>query len=125
MKPLAAVWLFGLLWVFAGCNGPEARRSSAAQVTPPDSILDRDTYKAILTEALLIEAARKQRVFRNDDDSLRLQAAYEALFAQHGIAASEFEDAQAWWFGEAEAMIPLLQEVTEAISDQERDWEAR
>lgn len=120
---MSAQWGFG--WVFAlvfvAC-GSSSDRSAHPMVQPPDSVLDRETYKAVLADALLIEAARKQRVYRNDNDSMRLQSAYDALFAAHDITKEDFERAQAWWFGQAEAMIPLLQEVTESISDQERAW---
>lgn len=119
-------WGIGFLLVAClfACGGSGNDRAALETVSPPDSVLDRDTYKAVLAEALLIEAARKQRIYRNDNDSIRLKAAYDALFASHGISMEAFERSQAWWFGQPEAMIPLLQEVTESISDQERSWEA-
>lgn len=106
-----------------GCGAPKDDPTSLNPV-PPDSILSREVYKSVLTEALLIEAAGKQRVFRNDNDSVRLQAAYDALFAEHGIEREDFERSQRWWFSHAEAMVPLLQEVTESLSAQERELEA-
>ena len=105
-----------------GCGAPKDD-PTALNPVPPDSILSREVYKSVLTEALLIEAAGKQRVFRNDNDSVRLQAAYDALFAEHGIEREDFERSQRWWFSHAEAMVPLLQEVTEALSAKEREVE--
>ena len=118
MRPLALAFAL----IVAGCGVSEGD-SSALNPVPPDSILSREVYKSVLTEALLIEAAGKQRVFRNDNDTVRLQAAYDALFAEHGIEREDFERSQRWWFGHAEAMVPLLQEVTEALSAQERALE--
>lgn len=114
--------LLAIAVLIIGC-GTSQDDPSALHPVPPDSILSREVYKSVLTEALLIEAAGKQRVFRNDNDSLKLQAAYNALFAEHGIEREEFERSQRWWFSHAEAMVPLLQEVTEALSAQERDNE--
>ena len=116
--------LLGLVfvWMVAGCGVPKDDPSSMNPV-PPDSILSREVYKSVLTDALLIEAAGKQRVFRNDNDSVQLQAAYDALFAEHGIEREDFERSQRWWFSHAEAMVPLLQEVTEALSARERAQE--
>lgn len=118
MRPLA----LAAVVLAIGCGAPQDD-PSALNPLPPDSILSRDVYKSVLTEALLIEAAGKQRVFRNDNDSIRLQAAYDALFAGHGIERADFERSQRWWFSHAEAMVPLLQEVTEALSAQERELE--
>ena len=118
MRPLALV----VVVLAIGCGAPQDD-PSALNPVPPDSILSREVYKSVLTDALLIEAAGKQRVFRNDNDSIRLQAAYDALFAEHGIEREDFERSQRWWFSHAEAMVPLLQEVTESLSAQERELE--
>lgn len=120
-RHMAFGWLAVL--VFVAC-GTDNGSTSLQTMQVPDSVLDRETYKAVFAEALLIEAVRKQRVYRNDNDSLRLQEAYQELFAAHDITKEQFERAQAWWFGQPEAVIPLLREVTESISDQERAWEA-
>ena len=120
-RHMAFGWLAVLVLVACGTDNGS---TSLQTVQVPDSVLDRETYQAVFAEALLIEAARKQRVYRNDNDSLRLQEAYQELFAAHDITNEEFERSQAWWFGQPEAVIPLLQEVTESISDQERAWEA-
>jgi len=91
----------------------------------PDSVLSRDLYIHVLTDVMLVEAARKQRVFRNDNDSLKIEQALSQVFEEHGTSAEAFEVAQRWWFGQGEAIVAILQEVTEAMSNQERDFENR
>lgn len=86
--------------------------------TPSDnsSILPRDQFIEVMCDIQLIEAAAKNKVFRNDDEALKLGAAYKETFEKHGITQAEFEESHKWWWSHPQAMKAILLEVTEKLS---------
>jgi len=112
--------LVGILIVatLIGCtNDPRDN----ANVIPSEnsSILQREKFIEVMCDIQLIEAAAKNKVFRNDDEALKLGAAYKETFEKHGITQAQFEESHKWWWSHPQAMKAVLLEVTEKLSQLE------
>jgi hypothetical protein len=78
-------------------------------------VLPRDSFVVVLAEIQLVEAAGHQRVFRNDDESIKLSEAYNDVWYRTGVSADRFESSYQWWWGQPEVMEGVLTEVVEHL----------
>ena len=107
--------LGALLW--AGCS-PEPVGLDA-NPEPPEGILSRAEFVAVLAEVQVVEAASDQRSFRNDNERLKLAEAYNDVWHRTGVSAETFEASHAWWWAHPEAMKGVLRDVVDALKDME------
>ena len=107
--------LGALLW--AGCS-PEPVGLDA-NPEPPEGILSRAEFVAVLAEVRVVEAASDQRSFRNDNERLKLAEAYNDVWHRTGVSAETFEASHAWWWAHPEAMKGVLRDVVDALKDME------
>lgn len=104
--------------VLVGCvNDP--RDDAKATPSESSSVLSREQFIEVMCDIQLIEAASKNKVFRNDDETLRLGAAYKEVFEKHGITQEQFEESHRWWWTHPQAMRSVLLKVTEKLSQKE------
>ena len=97
-----------LLLAILGCGHPAVSQR-------PDNVLPRDSFVVVLAEIQLVEAAGHQRVFRNDNESIKLSEAYNDVWHRTGISADRFESSYHWWWGQPEVMEGVLTEVVERL----------
>ena len=86
----------------------------------PPGVIARDTFVQVLTEVHLIEAALKQRLFRNDDGQKRALSHYAELYDRWGIDEERFKTTYTWWYQRPIEMDALLEEVAENLTELER-----
>lgn len=108
--------LIGCTLAATGCS-PEG----GSVTTPPEGILSQDSFARIYAEAQLIEAADKLGMFREDDPSIRLAAAYAELFARTGVSEERYRESFTWWFSHPEALTEVLAQSTDYLNDLERE----
>lgn len=111
-----AVLLLALV-LGAGC-APEPVGLDA-NPEPPEGILSRAEFVAVLAEVQVVEAASNQRSFRNDNERLKLAEAYNDVWHRTGVSAETFEASHAWWWAHPEAMKGVLRDVVDALKDME------
>ena len=97
-----------LLLAALGCGQPSVPQR-------PDHVLPRDSFVVVLAEIQLVEAAGHQRVFRNDDESIKLSEAYNDVWHRTGVSADRFESSYHWWWAQPEVMEGVLTEVVERL----------
>ena len=105
-----------MLWS-AGCS-PEPV-GLGRNPAPPDGILPRAEFVAVLAEVQVVEAASDQRSFRNDNERLKLAEAYNDVWHRTGVNAETFEASHAWWWSHPEAMKGVLRDVVDVLKDME------
>lgn len=111
-----AVLLLALV-LGAGC-APEPVGLDA-NPEPPEGILSRAEFVAVLAEVQVVEAASNQRYFRNDNERLKLAEAYNDVWHRTGVSAETFEASHAWWWAHPEAMKGVLRDVVDVLKDLE------
>ena len=109
-----AVWMSACMLVGCGPATPELPE-------PPEGILALDSFAQVYAEAQLIEAAGKHGMFREDDEHVRLAAAYADLFRRTGVSEARYRESFTWWFSHPEAMPEVLFRATDRLNDLERD----
>ena len=97
-------------------TGPEFAEPEA-----PANAIPRDTFMHILTEVHLIEGVFKQRLFRDDNESLRIQSHYAECFERWGVNEDRFLATYTWWYQRPEALDALLEDVAENLTQLERE----
>ncbi|MGB1383956.1 MAG: DUF4296 domain-containing protein [Flavobacteriales bacterium] len=90
-----------------------------ARVSPPEGILSRAEFVAVLAEVQVVEAASNQRYFRNDNERVKLAEAYNDVWHRTGVSAEAFEASHAWWWAHPEAMKGVLRDVVDVLKDME------
>ena len=108
-----------LLLAIIGTGGCANDSRDRVNVTAPDGVLKKTEFVNVLADIQLIEAASKNRVWRNDDVEKRLGDAYNEVFRKHDITESQFMDSHRWWWNHPVAMKGILLEVTERITQLE------
>ena len=108
-----------LLLAIIGTGGCANDSRDRVNVTAPDGVLKKTEFVNVLADIQLIEAASKNRVWRNDDVEKRLGDAYNEVFSKHDITESQFMDSHRWWWSHPVAMKGVLLEVTEKITQLE------
>ena len=106
-----------LLVLGAGC-APEPV-GLGANPKPPEGVLSRTEFVAVLAEIQVVEAASDQRSFRNDNERLKLAEAYNDVWHRTGVSAETFEASHAWWWAHPEAMKGVLRDVVDVLKDLE------
>ena len=108
-----------LLLAIIGTGGCANDSRDRVNVTAPDGVLKKTEFVNVLADIQLIEAASKNRVWRNDDVEKRLGDAYNEVFRKHDITESQFKASHSWWWNHPVAMKGILLEVTERITQLE------
>ena len=108
-----------LLILVMGTGGCANDVRDRVDVVVPDGVLEKIEFVNILADIQLIEAASKNRVWRNDDVEKRLEDAYNEVFSKHDITESQFKTSHRWWWNHPVAMKGVLLEVTEKITQLE------
>jgi len=108
-----------LLALFLGAGCAPEPVGLDARVTPPEGILSRAEFVAVLAEVQVVEAASSQRYFRNDNERVKLAEAYNDVWHRTGVSADVFEASHAWWWGHPEAMKGVLRDVVDVLKDME------
>ncbi len=108
-----------LLALFLGVGCAPEPVGLDAHVTPPEGILSRADFVAVLAEVQVVEAASSQRYFRNDNERVKLAEAYNDVWHRTGVSAEVFEASHAWWWGHPEAMKGVLRDVVDVLKDME------
>jgi len=108
-----------LLLLVMGTGGCSSDIRDRVGVIAPDGVLEKPEFISVLADIQLIEAASKNRVWRNDDVEKRLEDAYNEVFSKHDITESQFKDSHRWWWNHPVAMKGVLLEVTEKITQLE------
>lgn len=117
MRVLFSILLLAFL---SGC-ADDPRDSVNATPSAQSDIIPRDKFVEVMSDIQLIEAASKNKVFRNDDETLRLKEAYSEIFTKHGITQEQFTESHKWWWTHPNAMRSILLEVTEKLSQLESE----
>ncbi|PCJ81960.1 MAG: hypothetical protein COA49_03065 [Bacteroidetes bacterium] len=121
-RSIARIYLFSAFIfcssIITGCF--EDPRDSA-NIVAPSGIIAKDSFVLLLSDIQLIEAASKNRVWRNDDVKKRLGEAYLEVFEKYSVSKEEFETSHAWWWSHPVAMKSVLLEVTENLSQLEAE----
>ena len=108
-----------LLLLVIGTGGCANDIRDKVDVIAPDGVLEKTEFVSVLADIQLIEAASKNRVWRNDDVEKRLEDAYNEVFSKHDITESQFKASHRWWWNQPVAMKGVLLEVTEKITQLE------
>ena len=108
-----------LLLLVMGTGGCANDIRDRVDVIVPDGVLEKHEFVNVLADIQLIEAASKNRVWRNDDVEKRLEDAYNEVFSKHDITESQFKASHRWWWNQPVAMKGVLLEVTEKITQLE------
>ena len=108
-----------LLILVMGTGGCANDIRDRVDVIVPDGVLEKTEFVNVLADIQLIEAASKNRVWRNDDVEKRLEDAYNEVFSKHDITESQFKASHRWWWNQPVAMKGVLLEVTEKITQLE------
>jgi hypothetical protein len=108
-----------LLLLVMGTGGCTNDVRDRVDVVVPDGVLEKNEFVNVLADVQLIEAASKNRVWRNDDVEKRLEDAYNEVFSKHDITESQFKTSHRWWWSHPVAMKGVLLEVTEKITQLE------
>ena len=108
-----------ILFLLMGAGGCANDIRDRVNVIAPDGILEKTEFVNVLADIQLIEAASKNRVWRNDDVEKRLEGAYNEVFSKHEITESQFKASHRWWWNHPVAMKGVLLEVTEKITQLE------
>ena len=108
-----------LLLLVMGTGGCANDIRDRVDVIVPDGVLEKPEFVNVLADIQLIEAASKNRVWRNDDVEKRLEDAYNEVFSKHDITESQFKASHRWWWNHPVAMKSVLLEVTEKITQLE------
>lgn len=108
-----------LLLLVIGTGGCANDIRDRVDVIVPDGVLEKPEFVNVLADIQLIEAASKNRVWRNDDVEKRLEDAYNEVFSKHDITESQFKASHRWWWNQPVAMKGVLLEVTEKITQLE------
>jgi|TARA_B110000914_G_scaffold73560_1_gene64495 hypothetical protein len=108
-----------LLLLVLGTGGCANDIRDRVDVIVPDGVLEKPEFVNVLADIQLIEAASKNRVWRNDDVEKRLEDAYNEVFSKHDITESQFKASHRWWWNQPVAMKGVLLEVTEKITQLE------
>jgi|TARA_B110000240_G_scaffold118222_1_gene132348 hypothetical protein len=108
-----------LLLLVMGTGGCANDIRDRVDVIVPDGVLEKPEFVNVLADIQLIEAASKNRVWRNDDVEKRLEDAYNEVFSKHDITESQFKASHRWWWNQPVAMKGVLLEVTEKITQLE------
>ena len=108
-----------LLLLVMGTGGCSSDIRDRVVVSTPESVLGKTEFVNVLADIQLIEAASKNRVWRNDDVEKKLQDAYNEVFRKHDITESQFKASHLWWWNHPVAMKGVLLEVTEKITQLE------
>ncbi|MGY8928875.1 MAG: DUF4296 domain-containing protein [Flavobacteriales bacterium] len=108
-----------LLILVMGTGGCANDIRDRVDVIVPDGVLEKPEFVNVLADIQLIEAASKNRVWRNDDVEKRLEDAYNEVFSKHDITESQFKASHRWWWNQPVAMKGVLLEVTEKITQLE------
>ena len=108
-----------LLLLVMGTGGCANDIRDRVDVIVPDGVLEKPEFVNVLADIQLIEAASKNRVWRNDDVEKRLEDAYNEVFSKHDITESQFKASHRWWWSRPVAMKGVLLEVTEKITQLE------
>lgn len=87
-------------------------------------MISRDTFVQVLTEVHLIEGVKKQRLMRNDEQGLIVLRHYVELFERFDISEDRFNRTYRWWYQHPTEMDGLLEEVSERLSELEREVNA-
>ena len=106
------------LAILASCTN-DPRDNVNATPSEQSNIIPREQFVEIMSDIQLIEAAAKNKVFKNDDETLKLKEAYSEIFAKHGITQEQFQESHRWWWTHPNAMRSILLEVTERLSQME------
>ena len=107
-----------LVATLIGCSS-DPRDNVNATPSESSDVLQREKFIEVMCDIQLIEAASKNKVFRNDDEALKLGAAYKETFEKHGVTQTEFEESHKWWWSHPQAMKSVLLEVTERLTQKE------
>ena len=108
-----------LLLLVMGTGGCANDIRDRVDLIVPDGVLEKPEFVNVLADIQLIEAASKNRVWRNDDVEKRLEDAYNEVFSKHDITESQFKASHRWWWNNPVAMKSVLLEVTEKITQLE------
>jgi hypothetical protein len=108
-----------LLLLVMGTGGCANDIRDRVDLIVPDGVLEKPEFVNVLADIQLIEAASKNRVWRNDDVEKRLEDAYNEVFSKHDITESQFKASHRWWWNQPVAMKGVLLEVTEKITQLE------
>ena len=90
-------------------------------ITSPEGVIEKTAFINLLADIQLIEAASKNRLWRNDDVEKRLGEAYNEVFQKHGVSEAQFKTSHTWWWNHPVAMKGVLLEVTEKITQLETE----
>ena len=113
---LTSILLLVLVMGTGGCANDVRDR---VDVIAPKRVLEKTEFVNVLADIQLIEAASKNRVWRNDDVEKRLGDAYNEVFSKHNITEHQFKASHSWWWNHPVAMKGVLLEVTEKITQLE------
>jgi len=112
------VWWASLL-LCAGCWGVTPEEDP--NPTPPENVMDRETFVRVFAETQLVESAYKLHYFGQDDPGKWVSQAYGEVFQRLGVSDSLFWQSHAWWYAHPAAMVGVLEETTEVLNQLERE----
>lgn len=82
----------------------------------PDTLLSQDRFIEVYTEAILIEAAFKQKMYKTEDPTIWLAKQYSTLFLSKKITAETYDESFTWYSSKPELLLEIYGEVIENLS---------
>ena len=93
---------------FASC-------SSQVEEVIPESVMGQDRFIEIYTEAMLIEAAFKQKMYKSEDPQIWIAKQYAGLFKREKISSDVYDASFDWYSSHPEILLEIYSEVIENL----------
>ncbi|MDQ3099893.1 MAG: DUF4296 domain-containing protein, partial [Bacteroidota bacterium] len=100
-------WILFLFMLLSGCD---------QQVEPPEGLLDRETFKQVLTEAQLIESRMNHEMVVEHRKEVPMQRYYEEVFTLHGTDQEQFERTFEYYASKPEELRVIYEEIIAELS---------
>lgn len=100
------IFLIGLL-ILAGCE---------QEKEVPEGMLDRETFKAVLTEAQLIEARINQEMAIRQSREVPMQQYYRELFETYNTDREQFERTFSYYSSDPAELRSIYEEILTELS---------
>ncbi len=85
----------------------------------PETILSQERFTEVYTEAMIIEAAFKQKMYKTEDPQIWLAKQYNVLFANQNISSETYDESYTWYSTRPELLLEIYSEVIENLGKQE------
>ncbi|MFT5183330.1 MAG: hypothetical protein ACI84C_000456 [Flavobacteriales bacterium] len=93
---------------FASC-------SSQNNEAMPSQVMGQERFIEVYTEAILIEAAFKQKMYKTEDPKTWIAKQYAGLFTRENISSDVYDASFDWYSTHPEILLDIYSEVIENL----------